>query len=170
MNHRRAAGYGLVLALIQITGTLAFGYSQADPGLVQGGVAVWSGPWMGETLTAGVCLFTALEILKSAEQTARAGIRFLVMASALAVGLASVKVQGLAAGTVILVLGFHGSNRLVLGLGILSLLSWISACYYRLDQTLAEKSLALLTAGLVLLALRLLIRRMAHQREEELDG
>ena len=67
------------------------------------------------------------------------------------------EVQGITVGIVILVLGFSGANRVLLGLGSVSLLFYISSYYYLLDTTLLDKSLSLFIVGLVLLIIRWLM-------------
>ncbi len=61
------------------------------------------------------------------------------------------------AGMVVMLLGFAGGNRVLLGLGIVSLLFYISSYYYLLDATLLAKAQILLIVGLVLLAVRWLL-------------
>jgi uncharacterized membrane protein len=55
---------------------------------------------------------------------------------------------------VIMLLGFSASNRILLGLGIIALLFFVSSYYYLLDSTLLVKATTLLSVGVILLGTR----------------
>ena len=61
---------------------------------------------------------------------------------------------GVGQGLVVVLLGFAIGHRLVMGLGVFSLLTGIGSYYYWLDATLLTKALTLLVLGGGLLALR----------------
>jgi uncharacterized membrane-anchored protein len=73
-------------------------------------------------------------------------------AIALSLMVACYFVQGASAGLALLVIGFLKQRRLLLAIGGLSLISFISWYYYLLDLTLLYKSLVLIGLGLVFAA------------------
>lgn len=158
MKKRQAIGYGLVLALISLKGLALFGFrtiyywraSQTKDEL-------WSQPWIGEVLTGSVTLFVVWYLLKRYGRSISERLSITTLLVTLIFCAVSFKVQGITVGMVIMLLGFAGSNRVLLGLGILSLLFYISSYYYLLDTTLLAKSLNLFVVGLVLLASRWLM-------------
>lgn len=72
--------------------------------------------------------------------------------------LVSLYALGVGQGLVVLLLGFAIGHRLVMGLGVLSLLMGIGSYYYWLDATLLTKALTLLIIGGLILAMRLALR------------
>jgi uncharacterized membrane protein len=66
----------------------------------------------------------------------------------------SVKMPGVAAALLVLVLGYWRSNHILLGLAAAFLVFYLGAYYYTLELTLLNKSLLLLGTGGLLLALR----------------
>jgi uncharacterized membrane protein len=157
MKKIQAIGYGLVLALILIKGSALFGYRTIGWRTSQTPSELWTRPWLGEVLTAAVTLFAVWYLLKRYGRSISESLSITTLLATLILCAVSLKVQGITVGIVIMLLGFAGSNRVLLGLGILSLLFYISSYYYLLDATLLTKSLNLLVVGLVLLALRWLI-------------
>ncbi|HYF61731.1 MAG TPA: DUF4401 domain-containing protein [Herpetosiphonaceae bacterium] len=93
---------------------------------------------------------------------------WLPVALVLAAGVAvlSVKMPGVEAALLVLALGFWRSNRTLLGLAAAFLVFYLGAYYYSLQLTLLIKSLAMLAAGLLLLALRGMAARLRHQGGE----
>lgn len=69
-----------------------------------------------------------------------------------------------------MLLGFASSNRVLLGLGVTSLLFYISSYYYTLEATLLVKSRTLLIVGLLLLAARWLMTRVIAPASEARHG
>lgn len=153
MRKIRAIGYGLALALMFFKGTVVFGssplqyisnYNEPQQFL----------PWVGELLTAAVSIYVVMRILQRNELSITGHLAMTVLAGTLIIGLVSLEVQGITVGMVIMIIGFAGSNRLLFGAGIISLLFYISSYYYLLEITLLEKSQTLLVVGIVLLLAR----------------
>lgn len=157
MRRIRAIGYGLVLALIQLKGTALFGYRTMGWHHARNQLEVWAVPWFGEVLTGAVALYVVWQLLQRYGQNIRGRVAITALLGTVLLCGVSIKVQGITAGMVILVLGFAGSNSVLLGLGVVSLLFFISSYYYLLDATLLAKSLTLLIVGVVLLAVRWLM-------------
>ena len=94
----------------------------------------------------------------------------MALAAALGLGVLSLQANGISIGLMIILLGFAGCNRVLLGLGVYALLLYVSAYYYFLDATLLEKSLTLLVIGVVLLLTRWGFVRSAFWKREFADG
>ncbi|MEZ4601198.1 MAG: DUF4401 domain-containing protein [Syntrophotaleaceae bacterium] len=165
MERRRAFGYGLVLALILLKGTAIFGYEMTGWHVREARFS--AGPWLGELLTGVVVLFVVGRLLHRHGHRISEPVSIFALSGTLLFCIVSMKAQGLSVGLVVLLLGFAGSNRVLQGLGILSLLFYISTYYYLLDATLLIKSLNLLVVGLVLLLLRWLMSLLLPMAKED---
>lgn len=167
MRRIRAIGYGLALALIQLKCTaLLFGSGIMDWLFSRSQAEFWVKPWIGEVLTGVVTLYVVWHLLKRYGQVISERLSITALLGALFLCFVSMKVQGITVGIVIMLLGFAGSNRVLLSLGIVSLLFYISSYYYLLDATLLAKSQALLLVGLALLSLRWLILNIIPGEKE----
>ncbi len=157
MASMRAMGYGLVLALIPLEGTLLFPGNFLGLGLFRSTPTPWVQPWMAEVLLGLVALYTVWQLLSRQQHTILSRTGVLSLLGTLLICLLSLEAQGIIVGLIILLLGFSGSNRLLLGLGTISLLLYISAYYYLLDTTLLTKAGILLLLGLGFLTIRWLL-------------
>ncbi|MBY8825290.1 DUF4401 domain-containing protein [Sphingomonas colocasiae] len=155
----RPVGYGLVLALLLVETFRLFG----DGGLFASAQAPrWiaiHGPLIGRVLTAAILLFVAAVLIAREGAGPRSPVARGAGAIALVLALVSLAAPGLASALLILLLGFAVGDRLFAGLGILSLLGFVSHFYYSLHATLLEKSAILAATGLCLLLVRFALRR-----------
>lgn len=85
-----------------------------------------------------------------------------IYVSVIATTIAGFEISGLILSVLFLMVGFAHANRLLMGIAVLSLLSFITNYYYTLQATLLEKSQYLLIFGLVLLGVRYLLRRLSN--------
>jgi uncharacterized membrane protein len=154
MGKMRAVGYGLVLALILLKGTALFGHKTMAWQFGRNQPALWARPWVGEVLIGVVVLYVVWLLLQRYDHRISDRISITLLLGTLLLCVVSMKAQGISVGMVIILLGFAGSNRVLQGLGVLSLLFYISTYYYMLDATLLAKSYYLLSVGLFLLVLR----------------
>jgi uncharacterized membrane protein len=65
----------------------------------------------------------------------------------------------------LMLIAFSFLNRILLALGILALLSFLSHYYYQLQVTLLYKSMVLLGLAFILFAIRWLLLRLFPQTE-----
>jgi len=165
MRALRAIGYGQVLALIQIKGSV----------LLQSGLGwrwsynnteIWVHPWVGEIFSSIVMLYVVWQLLQRYASAASQQFVVITLISVLIFCAASMEANGISVGMLILLVGFAGSNRILMGLGITSLLFYISSYYYLLDTTLLAKAQTLLVVGLVLLSGRWLMLRVLPKAKE----
>jgi uncharacterized membrane protein len=158
-------GYGLALGLVQVaTTSLLGGELMHRMHRGGGGWLELHGAEVGTTLVALVFLAVVVHILRdlaidpaSSEGGTIIGCTVLAMA-------VSFPAHGLAAALLILILGFAGGNRVLFGLGLLALASFLSHYYYQMKETLLFKSMILAGAGVVLLTVRWGVRQLLPAR------
>jgi len=162
----RPVGYGLALGVLQTAATPLLGNEMRF--FFRHGEGGWFqkyGPEVGTLLVAVVFLAVTVHLLRELEidTSSREGIAILGCA-ALAMGV-SFPAHGLAAALLILILGFAGGNRLLFGLGLLAVASFLAHYYYQMRETLLYKSLILGATGAFLLGARWGMGRLFPARE-----
>lgn len=165
MKKIRAIGYGLVLALIALKATTLFGHRTFGRTLSQKH-EFFAQPLLGELMIGVVTLYVVWNLLQRYGQPVKGGLSITTLLATLLICALSTNVQGITVGMVIICFGFFCANRVLLGLGIVSLLFYISSYYYLLDTTLLDKSQSLLVVGLILLFVRWLMLRIFPARNE----
>ena len=151
----RAIAYGLVLALITLNVTKIFTpYGILDVRYTESTSLAWFQPWMGELLFSAVTLYVVWTLLKKQQPTISNQTLALALIGTLLLSLLSLQASGLVVGVMVILLGFSASNRILIGLGVLSLLFFISHYYYALDNTLMDKAITLFILGSALLGAR----------------
>jgi len=159
----RAGGYGLTLAALQ---------TLISPYLLFAGL-FWHHPmgderlvlWAGPAAQALVLAAAAIALLRREGVALDSGRGVGALGGALVLALVTFKAPGLAPAVGILVLGYANGNRLLAGLGVIGLLSYLSYYYYSLQATLLEKSALLAAAGVALLVARFALQRLWPQTE-----
>jgi hypothetical protein len=157
----QAIGYGLVLALIPLKGSVLFGHGALGWRSPHDLAAFWLPPWMGEVLAGAAMLYVVWPLLPRRGRRVAPLLAVTAVLATLLLGAVSLEAPGITVGITIILLGFAGGNRPLMGVGIVSLLFFISSYYYLLDTTLLAKSRTLLMVGLGLLAARgFILRRL----------
>jgi hypothetical protein len=165
----RPIGYSLVLAALYSNGVLLMhGYSWLLGRGAGGSPALARlSYWTGVLAIGAVFIYTVFRL--AARE--RFGIRPVQagLIAALAIAITSYKAPGIATGLVIVLLGYANANRVLTGLGIFSLIAYLSLYYYQLQATLLVKSASLIATGIVLLIARFALGRLwpATSREGE---
>jgi hypothetical protein len=155
----RPIGYGLVLALLLVETFRLFGAEQLfGMGREAPGWFALHGPLLGRGLTAAVLVWVAAALTLREEAQGAGRISPYSVGAAILFGLLSLKAPGLASASLILLLGFAAGSRILVALGILSLLGFVTHFYYSLQASLLEKSGILALTGLLLLAAHFAIR------------
>ena len=151
----RAIAYGLVLALITLNVTKIFTpYMILGVRYTESTSFAWFQPWMGEVLFSTVTLYVVWTLLKRQQPTISNQTITLALIGTLLLSLLSLQAPGLIVGVMVILLGFSASNRILIGLGVLSLLFFISHYYYALNNTLMDKAITLFILGSALLSAR----------------
>ena len=140
----QAIGYGLALALIFQQSPVLLGLGSMDFLISYKQTTPWDRPWMGEVLASAVTLYVVWQLLQRRGWAISDRLAIASLLGTLLICLVSVEAPGITAGMVVMLLGFAGGNRVLLGLGVVSLLSHISSYYYLLDATLLAKAQTLL--------------------------
>ncbi len=162
----RAIGYGLILALIPLNSKQFVNEMASLLFRNNHNAESWVQPWMGELLTSAVLLYVVWQLLQRYHLSAGSLYSKVAIIGALILCALSMEAQGITVGVIIILLGFAASNRVLQGLGIVSLLYYISFFYYSLNITLIEKALILLIMGLTMLAARWLLHQYLPSEEE----
>ena len=165
----RPIGYSLVLAALYCNGVLLMhGYSQLlRHGGVHNPLLARFSYWTGILVIGAVLLYTVFQLAKREGFGITDRLTQTALAAALAIAIVSFKAPGIAAGLVIVLLGFANANRVLAGLGVFSLIIYLSLFYYQLQATLLVKSASLVATGIVLLAARLALSRVHPAAEHE---
>ena len=158
----RPIGYGLTFALLlvpNITGVLASTQPPLFPLMLI--------PWIHAILAGSVLVYVAHQLLTryGTELSSTSGIATFV--AAVAVSAASFRAGGVATALTILLLGFARGNRPLTGLGIVSMLGYLSYFYYSLQATLLTKSFVLIGTGVTLVIMWAMMRALFGTTEKE---
>ncbi|MCL1046464.1 DUF4401 domain-containing protein [Shewanella electrodiphila] len=168
--HKRPIAYGLLLAPLVQTCFMSFQY--AWYGLIESellSTESLTAPWMGDVLLALVSLYVVWQIVNRYPELS-VKVRYSVLVISLLVSALSFEAHGINIGFLIMVLGFSASNRLLLGLGVIALVTFISAYYYFLDFSLLDKSYTLMLIGVFLLAVRWAMLKFVTKQREQADA
>jgi uncharacterized membrane protein len=166
----QAIGYGTVLGLIQLKGFALFNFNPTGWRTATPNTELWVQPWMAEVLAAIVMIYVVWNLLQRSGHHLPEPLAIIALVCTVLLSAASVEAPGITAGMMILLLGFAGSNRILMGLGIVSLLFYVSSYYYLLDTTLLVKAQTLLVTGLVLLLVRWVMLKMIRRQKEVTNG
>ncbi|WP_026839750.1 DUF4401 domain-containing protein [Citrifermentans bremense] len=164
-------GYGLALGVLQLAASSAAGEAMLSG--LHHGEADWlqrHGNDVGTALVAVIFLAVTVQILKELdiEVSGKEGIAIVsCMALIMAV---SFPTHGLAAAALILILGFAGGNRVLFGLGLMAVASFLSHYYYQMRETLLIKSMILAATGALLLVARWALLRLIPAKEGRQDA
>jgi len=131
---------------------------------------LWVQPWMAEVLAGAVMLYVVWQLLQRLGHRLPEPLAITALVCTVILSAVSIEAPGITAGMMILLLGFAGSNRILMGLGVVSLLFYISAYYYLLDATLLVKAQTLLVTGVVLLLVRWAMLKMICRTRETPHG
>jgi len=151
MKKIQAIAYGFLLVLIPLNISISTFDRYGSQALIH-----WI-PWINTLISTAVIFYVNRYLLFRANPAASINLQITIFAASICVGILSAWMPGITIGIVLIALGFSASNRVLLGLGIASLLGFISHYYYALHTTLLYKSMTLAIAGALLLLARWMI-------------
>lgn len=157
----QALGYSLVLVCFAhlITDNHVFGLSQFWQ--VTFGVRPLGGA-LGSNLTAllsgGVLLVVVWVVLQRTQLKLMSGKGLGALLLALLIAVVGVRTPGITIALVFVLLGYAHGNKVLTGMGLVTLVVFLSQFYYQLNFTLLQKSLVLFFSGIALLV----VRQMMH--------
>jgi hypothetical protein len=146
-----AIAYGFTLALLVIKTSYSFNWWWINPSDLQ--LTPDYMQWLDEGLNCLVLLYVTRHLLVRYQLPLSGLAAIAALSAALVVGLASIFTSGLALALMFVMVGFASSHRILMGLGVVATLTYLSQYYYSLELTLSEKSLSLCVLGLLLVAL-----------------
>lgn len=160
-----AFAYGSTFSLLYIKGNLFFAQQELVLDLFGIDATIYTQPWHGQALACVALIYVTWK-LASRYRLATNIHKGVLILTTLLICAASFEMTGLLLGSLLLILGYQSSHRLLMGLGILALLTFISAYYYFLDITLLEKSQTLILFGLLLLIIRWSLKKWVFIKTE----
>lgn len=113
--------------------------------------------YLAQGLLTLASLYAAYLILKRYSVNILSKSGGLIICTIVVLGIMSVYVSGLLATSLIIVIAMANSQRVLLGLGIFALVSYIFWYYYQLDTSLLVKSGSMLIIGIIMLLTRWLL-------------
>ncbi|MDQ7002954.1 MAG: DUF4401 domain-containing protein, partial [Ghiorsea sp.] len=122
----RAVAYGLTFALVTMESFVLFVSKGASNGWVAALTEPMTQPWMGEALLGCVAFYLIWSLFQQNKQPIEQSLVIYLLFATLLMVAASFEAPGLTVGMVIVLLGFTGSNRVLMGIGIVSLLLYVS--------------------------------------------
>ncbi|WP_201558594.1 DUF4401 domain-containing protein [Psychrobacter sp. 72-O-c] len=115
-------------------------------------------------------LYGAYLILKRYQVKIQSTLGLIIVCAVAVLGVVSIYVSGLLATSLIIIIATANSQRVLLALGIIALVSYIFWYYYQLDSTLLIKSISMLVIGLTILLMRwLLVERYAFESTKQVN-
>ena len=113
--------------------------------------------YLAQGLLTLASLYAAYLILKRYSVKPFSSVSIMIYCAVIVLGILSIYVSGLLATSLIIVIAIANSQRVLLGLGITALVSYIFWYYYQLDTSLLVKSISMLVIGIALLLTRWLL-------------
>lgn len=159
----RPIAYGLALASLFVVGARF-----ASPFYWHASEFLWvKYTWQIGASLVNLALLLALALVLRREQVSlSSGIGvFALLGAGMLCGFSYVA-PGLSSAILLICIAFSFSNRILLGVGLLALLSFLSHYYYQLQVSLLYKSIVLLSLAVLLLAVRYLLYRLLPQVDQ----
>ncbi len=104
-----------------------------------------------------VLLAVVLVLIKRAKLSVISGKGIAVILLAILIAVIGIKAPGITIGLVFVLLGHAHGNKVLTGIGLVTLIAFLSQFYYQLDLTLLQKSLVLFFSGAALIIVRQLM-------------
>ena len=105
-----------------------------------------------------VLLAVVLVLLKRASLSIMSGKGLAAILLAILIAVIGIRAPGITIGLVFVLLGYAHGNKVLTGIGLVTLLVFLSQFYYQLNLTLLYKSLVLFFSGIALI----LVRQLMH--------
>ena len=160
-QYKRIKGvmYGLVISTLLLKCSHIFGADFENLLLSVNETIIQLPSWVSYSIYISAIIFASWQLLISNNVVISSKLAKLVLLFTCILGFVTFKAPGLGVGLIVLVLGFAHSNRVLSGLGVISLLVYSSAYYYMMEETLLFKSGILLVVGILMLSCRLLMAK-----------
>lgn len=154
----RPIGMGLALSQVCLESLPVL---ERGGGLFVGRAHLHGAPsWVGPLLMGMVGVYTVHQLLLRNGVAASSRTGVLTLAAAVVIAVVTRDAPGVVSALMVLTLGHATGSRMLMGLGVIALLGWLSHYYYALQMTLLAKSGVLAATGMVLMVLWLIMRRL----------
>jgi|GEM_PF-715371 len=153
----QALGYSLVFVCFAhlITDNHVLGFSQFWQETFS--VTPLGGAWgssLAAFLSGGVLIAVVGVMLQRMQLEPMSGKGVAALSLALLIAIIGIRTPGITIGLVFVLLGYAHGNKVLLGIGLVTLVVFLSQFYYQLNFTLLQKSLVLFFSGIALLVIR----------------
>lgn len=154
--------YAVALALLQFNMPGAYGGLGSVFGLRYGEPSwlMLHGYHIATVLNSAVLFFFIYRVMQEQGVGYQSTTGKLLILAAVLMLFLAMPVIGLSSAVLVLLVGFTRQNKILMVLGVLSLLGFVSWYYYSLNTTLLNKSLILMVMGLVLLVAYFMVRKI----------
>ncbi|SLJ83246.1 DUF4401 domain-containing protein [Psychrobacter sp. DAB_AL43B] len=151
------SAFGYASALMLLCVSVYFIAAEYGNSFVHYNAAFSYNYYLAQGLLTLASLYAALLILKRYQVKLLSSASIIIVCAIIVLGVMSIYVSGLLATSLIIVIAIANSQRVLLGLGIVALVSYIFWYYYQLDTSLLLKSASMLIVGIGLLLMRWLL-------------
>ena len=162
----QAIAYGQLVALIYLKSSELYAYNILSFfAYYNHNFSIEISPFLIVILLTIILGFVVWKILEQNNKLKDKKLLSISLIAVVLLGLLSLKVSGLLTGIMLLLIGFSSSHRLLMGLGVLSSLFFISNYYYFMGETLLDKAIVLALVGTLLLVARWLVNKFIFKEE-----
>ena len=156
----QAIAYGQLVALVLLKASAIYSYDMLNfYSYSSNDFSIKVSPFFIEIFSTMTLAYVVWKILEQSNKLEDKKVLLFSFIVVVLLGLLSFKVSGLVTGIMLLLIGFSSSHRLLMGLGVLSSLFFISNYYYFMGETLMDKAVVLALVGVLLLSLRWLVKQ-----------
>lgn len=123
--------------------------------------------WLFDVLFISAIAFSAWQLLLTSQMDHYSNWSKSIILIFILLAIVTLKAPGIMIGTILILLGFSHTNRVMIGLGVISLLFYSSAYYYMMEETLLFKSGLLFITALSLLLCRIALIKLTKRSKEK---
>jgi len=168
LNLWQPIGYGVSLSLLLVHGQNVFSpivdWLNESTNYSELGLASY---WLSEIALACLFIYLVTTIAKKYEVVLASISGALLLAGLLLILALHYIIPGMSSALLLLLVGFMRQRSILLGLGVIALISFISRYYYLLDITLLTKSITLIAFGIVLVIAFVTISKLFNSTKEQ---
>ncbi|WLP94569.1 DUF4401 domain-containing protein [Psychrobacter sp. M13] len=147
-----AVAYASALMLLAVS--VYFIAAEYGNGFIRNDEAFGYNYYLAQTLLTLASLYAAYLILRRYQVKLLSTLGIISIVAILILGTLSIYVSGLLATSLVVIIAMANSQRVLLGVAIIALVSYIFWYYYQLDTTLLTKSISMFVIGIAILLMR----------------
>ncbi len=160
-QYKRIKGlmYGLIISMVILNCSHIFNSDLGTLFFSTSDIKIHIPVWLSHITYVVAMVFTSWQLLSSTKVNINKPLFKRLLFFTFLFAMATFKAPGIGVGLVVLLLGFAHKNRVLFGLGVISLLTYCSAYYYLMAETLLFKSGVLFLVSALLLFSRLFFNK-----------